>query len=818
MTSMCCTLSLVALVLDAEPPLFEDRFETGLKPGWQVVSGEPRILALSDNPDEHVLELPPSTKMMIRFAEPLQDLVMEAKVRFAERRGWVEAPFLIRSNGDGTQALQVYLEQTSNRVLAVRFDDGVKPLANAVPPVRLEIGPWYVLRVVAVGRRIGVWLDDHPVMGFVDDQPRSGMVGIRVGDARTQYDTLRVRATTPDDRRQLHLLSLSGRVVSEMQETALTPADGTNVTLLHPDVIEPLTPFEVKLKTRASGTFSLEVNGKTLPIRHGEPISLSFSGPEGLRRLQVARDGKVVGSAEVLLKGDTSFEAGPFTGLFNRMRERVREDRHAFRRKGKIIQTNPTWVRDHIHEMKAYKYWEQDLTSFVDTLIELQHPDGFFHEIIGEASHDHQTFVAPKFVRVEKEDDLCFIRLEMEADVEYLMVEAAQTIWQATGDLNAMKSRLAPMDKAIRYDFTDPTRWDAKHGALKRTFSIDTWDFTYGVPDTNRRIEPNMPMGIMHGDNSGLYQACRQLAGMHRAAGDAARADHWDKQAVALRDRVNRLCFNGRYYTHQILLQPVDTGVREADILSLSNPYDINRDLPTREMAVRIIDEYQARRKAREKTHFAEWFSVDPPYPKFGPYSAGQYINGGIAGFVAGELAKAAFDHGREAYGADILHRVARKVAEDGTVFFLYTTEGRDMGGGPRGGCAAAVISALIEGLAGIRDDEVAFRRVTVSPRFIAAGIDKAKVCARYGPSGAYVAMDYEHAPANRSIRLRLAGIAAKTHVRILLPAGSRNARVIGPPSLTDKLETVEQSQYITFDLPGGLSEGVFEASVQYGD
>jgi hypothetical protein len=128
---------------------------------------------------------------------------------------------------------------------------------------------------------------------------------------------------------------------------------------------------------------------------------------------------------------------------------------------------------------------------------------------------------------------------------------------QATGDDAAMRRRLPHIERGLRYLMTDPTRWDAEHGAVKRTFTIDTWDFTYGLSTQNRRIEPGMAMGIMHGDNSGLYQACRQLATMYRAAGDRSKGDEWNRTADELRDRINRLCFNGRYYTHQILLQPV---------------------------------------------------------------------------------------------------------------------------------------------------------------------------------------------------------------------------------------------------------------------
>jgi hypothetical protein len=289
---------------------------------------------------------------------------------------------------------------------------------------------------------------------------------------------------------------------------------------------------------------------------------------------------------------------------------------------------------------------------------------------------------------------------------------------------------------------------------------------------------------------------------MLRAAGNNERAEFWQQRGESLRERVNKLCFNGTFYTHQILLQPVDTGVREEDILSLSNAYDINRGLPTHDMAVKIIDEYQRRRAATRDTHFAEWFSIHPPYPKFGPYEANHYTNGGICGFVAGELAKAAFHHGREAYAVDILNRVEELVVRDGALRFHYDITGKDIGGGPAGWSAAAVISALVEGLAGIQDEATLFRTVTAAPRFPAAGIAHAYTCLRYGPSGAYVAMEYTHE--DHRITVRLCGNPDLYHVKILLPEGVQEATLSDAPdnAAPTGIQTIEKARYFTIDIP----------------
>jgi len=111
--------------------------------------------------------------------------------------------------------------------------------------------------------------------------------------------------------------------------------------------------------------------------------------------------------------------------------------------------------------------------------------------------------------------------------------------------------------------------------------------------------------------------------------------------------------------------------------MSLSLGYTINRHLPSHEMAVKIIREYQRRYQENKETSFAEWWTMDPPYtPSQWPGEGddgckpGEYMNGAICTIIAGEIAKAAFDHGEEAYGADILERVWQLSERDGGEMF----------------------------------------------------------------------------------------------------------------------------------------------------
>jgi hypothetical protein len=122
----------------------------------------------------------------------------------------------------------------------------------------------------------------------------------------------------------------------------------------------------------------------------------------------------------------------------------------------------------------------------------------------------------------------------------------------------------------------------------------------------------------------------------------------------------------------------------------------------------------------------------------------------------------------------------------------------------------------MIEGLAGIRDEDVLFRRVTVSPRFVAAGISHAEVCTRYGPSNAWIAINYDHNAEERTIRVRLAGVSKQARLRILLPAASHSARVVSPKPLQAAMETMEQSSYAVVPLASGTAGRPIDATIKY--
>lgn len=508
--------------------------------------------------------------------------------------------------------------------------------------------------------------------------------------------------------------------------------------------------------------------------------------------------------------------------FYNRLVEQVKGDAGTVTVDGVTVRTNPAWIRDHVHELKGYKFWEKDLTSALEFLCTHQAAPGFFYEIFVPIDNAHTTYVPPECVQRYPKEKMALVRLELEADVEYLMVEGCYQAWQATGDDGWLRKVLPHLAKGLEYCMTDPKRWDVAHGLLKRNFTIDTWDFSWGVsksgPSGNRRIGPPVPMAIMHGDNTGLIQACRQLGQLFDHIGDGRAAANWAQKAQVLHEHLFATCWNGAFFTHQVHLggNPLPPGdAPEEERLSLSNAYALNRDVLSLAQARSILGEYQARRlKHGSKALFAEWYSVDPPYHTFpmGHQSlpAGTYINGGFAGFVGGELAKGAFKYGEEAYGWDLLQRAMHLVEQDGSIYFLYSQDGRNLGRGPWGWSAASFISALIEGLAGLEDKGSLWQEVRISPRWTVTGLKRASPTAAYGPSGAYLGYDWTLSEDHITLLVKASGIK-KADFHVLLPANTRlqDVRVGGKPIRADE-SMLAASRYADFQVYGdGAAAGV---------
>lgn len=437
---------------------------------------------------------------------------------------------------------------------------------------------------------------------------------------------------------------------------------------------------------------------------------------------------------------------------------------------GKYMMCNKNWIRDHVHVMKGTKYFEYEMSKFLDFIIETQREDGQFYELIKQMDDPHWQLVDDDCRVLYLEDNLALVRLELEADIEYLVVEGAMQYYRIAGDDEWLKNALPKLEKGIDYITSDEKRWDSAHGLVKRPFTIDTWDFTDDFnTQFDRRIHNDEKMSIMHGDNSGVYQAMNQLAWFNRRLGCEEKAQQWDMRAEKLRENMFKYLWNGNFFVHQYHINHDGIDDKETIRLSLSNTYDINRGVTDREQSRKIIEEYMARREKTDK--FSEWFTIDPAYNKFMRYNDGEYVNGAISPFTAGELAKAAFNNGYEKYGWDIISRFIKLVERDKDIYFLYNPDSTPQPhGGPSTWGAAALLSAVDEGLAGIINEDVGYKKITFSPRFTVTEYTELRYLTGYEKTETVV--DVRYILKENGMRYDIISPANEIFAHILLPEG----------------------------------------------
>ena len=433
------------------------------------------------------------------------------------------------------------------------------------------------------------------------------------------------------------------------------------------------------------------------------------------------------------------------------------------------------WIRNYSDMLRALRYTESDLVSVVKHFADNQARNGRIFDYF-------TTF--PEKIPCERENWTKYVRTPVEADTEFRFIKAAWLAWQATGDDQFVRNLMPSFERALSY-VMDGYYFDREKYLFRRPYTIDTWDFAYhaGKHDWLQfQIDEDTFWGYFHGDNSGYYEVFHFMSYWYSLFGDAVRSALWRDRALRLRKSLNAHCFNGSFYTHFVKQTPVTiSGVNEASQLSLSNPAAINRGAASPRIASAIISEYIKR--GDSTTAFAEWFSIDPPFPTgiFGDYklSQGAYCNGGIMPLAGGELARAALEYGFETYGFDILMRYYDLISANGESYLWYFHDGRPPtlatstspdASTADGWGSSAMLYAFIEGVAGIQDKDKLFRRVRFCPKWIFAGVEDAEVKVGYKSSGASVGYHYRYT--GERLTLSLAGSPEYVQISLPVPGG----------------------------------------------
>lgn len=121
-------------------------------------------------------------------------------------------------------------------------------------------------------------------------------------------------------------------------------------------------------------------------------------------------------------------------------------------------------------------------------------------------------------------------------------------------------------------------------------------------------------------------------------------------------------------------------------------------------------------------------------------------------------------------------------------------------GGIPNSWGAGAVIYALIEGLAGVVDQDTAYRQAQIAPRWIAAHTDEVQVTVKYPASDGYVSYHYRHDQTAKQLHLTLTGSGQIANCHMLLPSPAQQVEVDGT-SVEFHTSVIEQSHYVDFSV-----------------
>ncbi|HEY1847653.1 MAG TPA: hypothetical protein VGG37_00545, partial [Opitutaceae bacterium] len=472
----------------------------------------------------------------------------------------------------------------------------------------------------------------------------------------------------------------------------LLPADGSG----SPARLAAARPLE-RLVVTADIPGSVEVSDGAGRIYFRSPLTRSASflvgGALGVQNV-LLRDAKGAEAARESFTVDAQTridDGGKYGDMFALFRASLTADVPGGvmteKWNGKTYHFFVHWVLDNYHTGKGMKYFSADVRGLVDVMRAAQREDGMIWSNMhaGDAVAYYKTAYGP-FGYARQYGDRLFVRQPAENHPEYIYVSTIYQVWKATGDDAWMRACLDSGMRALDYCVTDPARWSLRFQLLKRVYTIDSWDFQVEdayTPDiglTNTMlIDPKKSkFGVFFGDNVYYAASCEEISEMLRRTGDGADADKYAARARDIRARLDSLSWNGRFFTHFIDEDPTvkrDLGVDTSLQIAQGNAYALNRGI-RRDQAQAILRTYQDLERHLPVGSPGEWYAIYPPFQKgFGRHDeVWQYMNGGVGGHVAGELARGAFENGFEAYGRDILDRLtALGHAHGDRVHFAYT-------------------------------------------------------------------------------------------------------------------------------------------------
>jgi hypothetical protein len=458
-------------------------------------------------------------------------------------------------------------------------------------------------------------------------------------------------------------------------------------------VVHPLEKLTVICNTEGILSVKDGSGREYLKCKTSPEITFAVGGSLGKHTVELkdAKD-KILASSTFQVDAETKIDdGGKISELFNLLHNGMLvyspTGYEEVNWNGKTYRYFVNWVLDNNNTMMGMKYFSPYSSDLVDLFRETQQPDGRIWSFVtkGTESDYFETAYTP-INCFRKNKDAFFVRQPNENHVEYNYVNMIYQHWKASGDTEWMKKNLECAARALDYCVTDSVRWSKRFQLLKRPYCIDSWDFQVDdqytpfsyLSSTMVLVPGKTKFGVFFGDNTGYYEACNQLAEMFEYAGNSAKSSIYSQRGKDILDRLTKLSWNGKFFTHFIDEDPSvkrNLGVDEKSQIAQGNMYSINRGIP-HEMDVAIIKTYLNLKANLPVGSPGEWYAIYPPFEKgFGSHnSKWQYMNGGVAGHGAGELARGAFENGYEEYASDILYRLLDLGQKYGNkIWFSYT-------------------------------------------------------------------------------------------------------------------------------------------------
>lgn len=265
-------------------------------------------------------------------------------------------------------------------------------------------------------------------------------------------------------------------------------------------------------------------------------------------------------------------------------------------------------------------------------------------------------------------------------------------------------------------------RLDPATGLVRRGHTTDWGDVRFQTASAHTRSDPELERWTVSiYDQAWTHRALLQLAEMNEAAGHWEPASRWRREAVRLRENVQRFLWQperGFFRLHLHLLpwrHPFD----EDAMVAIGNAVAVYAGLAEPDQALRVFDALERARVRGGATK--PGLSLQPPYPEgfFAlpqMYNEGHYQNGGVWDWWGAVQVTAEFEHGASAAGLKHLLQLAQEwTAHPGAIAEWQSPQTNRLEGSPNyAGAAGTASEAVIRGLFGVKLDAAGF---TLSPR-----------------------------------------------------------------------------------------------------